>query len=685
MAAKESSDDEAVTKRLRSMLVHCVGFEGDELAEMRRDSYKYYYQRPRGDELPGRSQIVTNDVSAMVEGNLTLMAEPLVNKRIAEFCSYDAQDYEQARLESDAVQYMLFKEQNGFIEMVKAIKDSLLVRNAVVKVYVDRRTYKKTVRRENVDPAVVTEVLDQIGDVKVHKFDTKGRKLSATVVKETKEFIAESIAPENLMIPKDWHKNDFKGIPIIAEWHCESRSTLIERGFPKDKVNKLRRYNSGSRQNNFDERLPRGMTPHSMAYDKSQQLVGWYECHVKVNAGDGTSELRRISFGDNVVLEDVPADLISYAMGVCIINPHTFMGISLYDKGKWVQDSTTALTRGLMDNLNATNKNRTMHLDGVVNQEDLDDGRINSSIRVNSELIQDVRQAMAAFAVPDTSANILGNLNHFRTVRSESGGAATDLATGSMQLNDRVGSQGLDRAYSVMESFAKFMTQVFAHTLVRNMFLIAHEVLRTQWRQPIKFERGNEWIQTDPSKWPVRKSVEINLGKALNERQREAAVLDKLMEKQAALASLGMENILVNVNTYYETLMAWLRVNDIDTPERFVIDPRKPEAQKAMKDNAIRAQQDKQQQAELVNQSIAIERIRVALGKYQTDVETQFKYWNAVLEAQIKEAQMTAENVTAIKTALIGKGSNDTGRTTETRVDAPKESATKGDTRTAGE
>jgi hypothetical protein len=338
-----------------------------------------------------------------------------------------------------------------------------------------------------------------------------------------------------------------------------------------------------------------------------------------------------------------------------------------------------------MDNLNATNKNRTMHLDGVVNQEDLDDGRINSSIRVNSELIQDVRQAMAAFAVPDTSANILGNLNHFRTVRSESGGAATDLATGSMQLNDRVGSQGLDRAYSVMESFAKFMTQVFAHTLVRNMFLIAHEVLRTQWRQPIKFERGNEWIQTDPSKWPVRKSVEINLGKALNERQREAAVLDKLMEKQAALASLGMENILVNVNTYYETLMAWLRVNDIDTPERFVIDPRKPEAQKAMKDNAIRAQQDKQQQAELVNQSIAIERIRVALGKYQTDVETQFKYWNAVLEAQIKEAQMTAENVTAIKTALIGKGSNDTGRTTETRVDAPKESATKGDTRTAGE
>jgi hypothetical protein len=105
---------------------------------------------------------------------------------------------------------------------------------------------------------------------------------------------------------------------------------------------------------------------------------------------------------------------------------------------------------------------------------------------------------VAAFAVPDTSANILANIEHMRRVRSEMGGATLDMATGQMQLNDRLGSMGLDRAYSVMEQLAAFMTRVLANTLIRGMYLVAHETLRTQWPQPIQFKRGNMWVETNP-------------------------------------------------------------------------------------------------------------------------------------------------------------------------------------------
>lgn len=680
-----SSDEQKhLTQQLKRMLVHCVGFDGDELAESRKDSFDYYFQRPRGDEVVGRSSIVTGDVSAMTEGNLALMTEPLLNKRIAEFCAYDAADEEQANLESDCVQVMLFKRENGFIELTSAIKDALQLRNAVIKIYVDKRTHKKHIRRSNVQAEIVHEVLDQIGETKVHKYDPETGELSATIVKTTRKFRVEAIAPENFLYPKDWNRQDLDGVPFCAERHVEARSTLIERGFPKSKVEQLRRWNNPY-QAASDARLPRSISPNSQPIDKSQELVEWYEAYVKMDDGDGASELRRVCFSDQFILENEPAELVCYATGVCIINPHTFMGISLFDKIKWVQDSTTALTRALMDNLNATNKNRTAHLDGVCEEQDITDGRTNGSIRVNPQLVQDVRQAVMAFGVPDTSANILANLDHFRSVRSESGGAALDLATGQMQLNDRVGSQGLDRAYSVMESLALFMTRIIANTLVRSMYLIAHETLRTSWNEPIIFKRGNKWVETNPSKWRVRDSVEVNLGKSLNERARESAVLERLLDRQAFLASVGMEEILVDVTSYHAALDKWLRVNDIENPEKYMIDPRSDKAIAAMQRKAQANQQAQQKQDALLQQAVALEQVRSALEKYRVDVETQFKYYAEVLHAQIEEAKITTNAVVEIRKMLATaasesqrineENSNDAGRQEESSEESARESA----------
>lgn len=678
-------EQKQLSMKLKQMLVHCIGFDGDELAQSRKDSFDYYFQRKRGDEVVGRSSLVTGDVSSMTEGNLALMTEPLLDKRIAEFCAYDEFDEEQANLESDCVQNMLFKRQNGFIELTSAIKDALQLRNAVIKIYVDKRTHKKQIRRENVDPLIVTEVLDQIGQADVHSFNPETGELSATLTKTTRKFRVEALAPENFLYPKDWHRQDLEDIPFCAERHVEARATLLERGFPKSKVMQLRRWNNPY-QAAADARLPRSVTPHSMPIDTSQELVEWYEAYVKMDDGTGTSELRRICFSDQWVLEDEVAELVCYATGVAIINPHTFMGISLFDKLKWVQDSTTALTRALMDNLNATNKNRTAHLDGVCEEQDITDGRTNGSIRVNPTLAQDVRQAIMAFGVPDTSANILANLDHFRSVRSESGGAALDMATGQMQLNDRVGSQGLDRAYSVMESLALFMTRILANTLVRAMYMIAHETLRTQWNEPIMFKRGNKWVKTNPAEWRVRESVEVNLGKSLNERARESGVLERLLDRQAFLAANGMEEILVGVNEYYQAMNEWLRINDIENPEKFLIDPRSDEAMAAMKRKAQQNQQAQQKQDALLNQAVALEQVRASLEKYRIDVETQFKYYAEVLSAQIEEAKITSGAVIELRKLLTSsrlesqrlssEASNDAGRQEQGSEGATRESAT---------
>src|SRR3954471_4668795 len=143
MAAEQSMKLVELAQMIRAQLVNCIGFEGDELASSRKMAYDYYFQRKRGDEIEGRSELVSGDLSSMVEGNLAMMTEPLIGKRIAEFCAYDAGDEEQAQLETDCVSEMIFKRQNGFMEVVAAVKDALMLRNAVMKVFVDERTHVK--------------------------------------------------------------------------------------------------------------------------------------------------------------------------------------------------------------------------------------------------------------------------------------------------------------------------------------------------------------------------------------------------------------------------------------------------------------------------------------------------------------------------------------------------------------
>lgn len=675
MATQQSAADVQLVQSLKSLLLGCIGWDNDELAENRKDAFNYYFQRARGDEVVGRSNVVTGDLSSMVEGNLAQMADALTGKRVAEFCAYSAEDEEQAQLESDCVTDMVFNQENGFIEVLTSIKDAALLRNSIIKVYVDRRRYRRHLRRTNVTQDALAELLEtfkQTGRVEVHKYDPDTLELSATVVKETSQFRVVCVAPENFLRPRDWDRQDLQGIPFCAERHVDTRGDLIAMGFKRSIVESLPKYAPTNTQTGT-ERRPRnvGSPAPAFAMDTSQELVEWYECYTHMGTEDGTSELRRLCMSGAYLLEDEPDDHIPYATGVLLLNPHTWIGISLFDKLKSVQDITTGLTRALLDNIAATNKNRTAHLDGVVEENDLTDGRINNSIRVNPEGVGDVRAAITAFQIPDTSANILQNLAHMRSVRAEQGGAALDMATGQMQLNDRLGSQGLDRAYSVMESLAALMTKIFAHTMIRNLYLVAHEVLRTQWQKPIAFKRNKEWVTAEPSRWPVRTSLRVNLGASLGERQRMALVLEKLMDKQAGLAQQGMEDILVNAEQFYRALMDWLRVNDVAVPELYEVDPRTPQAKAAMRRRAEQTQRSQQEQKALMNQAIGLEQLRTAMEKYRTDAELQFKYWQECMQIQIEEAKLTVQGVSdarkafAQATALRNKtDDDDTGKDT---------------------
>jgi hypothetical protein len=660
--------DTDVMAVIKTHMQGCAGWSSDGIQSARTDALNYYLQRKRGDEVTGRSTVVSGDVSASVEANLAQMLDAYTTDNIAEFDPLGPEDEDAAQLETDAVIHFLMKVQNGFTELAAATKDALLSRNGIVKVWVepDKRTITRTF--DNVAPEAVEPTAENAG-AQVVSYDRSTGVLVTRQEITGKRFRAEAVAPENFYYPVDAESFDVQRIAFCCERHVDSRSDLLAMGFKRTKVDQLKPFGgSTASRPDANARDPGGMvTTPPQFQDASLDRIEWFEAYMLLdNDGDGIAERRRVAFShaSDVVLENEPVALVPYAMGVVLIMPHRITGISQYDKLRHVQDEHTGLKRARYDNVNTVTKNRLAYLDGQVNVDDVGDGRPNGAIRVRSDAgVADVRQAVMPFVVPDNTANILQNIEALKRERTELGGAALELATGQLQIGgDRMGSQGLDRAYSVMEQLAALMTKTFASTLLRSLFLLSHATLREHFTEPVNIKRNGKWFSPIPAKWPARERVTIKVGMSPNERARKANALMTILNSQIQLAGQGMDEVLVNVIGFYRTLMDWARVSDVQNPEQYFIDPESPKAKQAFEVKAQAAQRAQMKREALMTQAVGIEQVRAAIDKYKSDQETQFKYWEATLDAEIEEAKLAgAATVDLLKSKRDANGKDTNG------------------------
>jgi hypothetical protein len=635
---------------IKQQLNRCASFGGGKLAADFKQAWDYYFQRPRGDEVPdaGASAVVSGDLSAMTEATLSQMLSAFSTDSLVEFEAEDAGDEDQAKLEAETVTRLVMGQRDsGFIQFLQSTKEAILLRNGMMKVYVEETITRSTREYEGVTSEALGEFILGTGahDWTILDYSPESKKLRIRLEFKKQELRTTSLPIANFHYIEDWHTLDLQDIPFCAERHVEARSELIRRGFPKAKVQSLKPFTTDTEiATNAQSLGSTHETPIPM--DESQELIEWFECYILQDLdGDGISERYRVAVGGeslDVLLEEIPVELVPYAAGAAIINPHRFLSISLFDKLRQNQDINTGLERALMDNANAVNRPKLGYLDGMVNVEDIESGRVTGGIRVR-QAAGDVKRAIAPIVVPDMTQGILANLQHQRSLRSEMGGASLDLATGQMQLNERLGSEGLDRAYSVMEQLAAFMTRTLAQTLVRNTFLLAHATLRRMYQAPITLKRHGRWEVTNPTQWRERQHLLVKVGMSPNERSRRAGVLSNILQSQIALADKGMDEVLVDINNFYQCLMDWARANDLPNPERYFIDPRSDESMQALAQKQQAEQAEQEAQRAFMKQAVELEQLRTAFDKYRQDTDLQFKYWEATLKAETEEARIVGQ------------------------------------------
>ena len=636
--------------------------DANESEAHRKDAMDYYFMRPRGDESQGRSKVVSGDLSSMTEAVLSQMLDAFTTDNAIEFEPNSKEDEQQAQLESDVVSFLVMEANNGYVMFAEAIKDALLLRNGLIKIWVEET---KTVTQDtfdNVSPEAFVELTKGTNEIKVDVIIFTDDHLEIRSTKIVRALTAEAIPPENFILTQGWDRLDLHDVPFCAEIKNETRSSLIEQGFSKKQINDM----PADDLTIDTSRNPREATPSNVVPDTSQDIIKVHEVYVLMDVdGDGISERRRMIYANSEVLDNEIVETVPYAAGSVFIAPHRFLGISLFDKLKQTQDITTGLTRAMLDNANATNKSRLAYRKGAVDMDMLEDGRVNGLIECD-----DPQTDLRALVVPDISAGILQNIEHQKRTRSEMGGASLELATGQAQLgSNQVGSEGLDRAYTVMEQLAAMMAKNIAETLVKQTFLIAHATLRENFDQPLNIRVGGRWNTAIPSDWEVRKRINIKIGMSAGERNRKISALGEIINKQTAVAEQGGDGVLVDIDGTYNALIDWARASEIDNPERYWVDPTTDESKQALKDKQDAEAMSEQQRSNLLARAIDIENLKIAFDKYKQDTDLKFKYRDIQLKSEVEEAKIVGKATQDLQNVQIKAGHKaDTGAETETSI-----------------
>ncbi len=614
MSQQEPITNEKLASIIENEMNNTIGGGGDnftedsELTQAWEQALNYYLGRERGDEVSGRSKVISMDVADMVEQTLAQIMVAFETDNLGDFEAYDVNDEAQAQIESAAVNYAVQCKNNGFMELQSSIKDGLLQRNGIIEIFVDEWEEVEEQNWDNVPGSQIDQIMQTPGVevtnaevVSEGVYDPDGMliqepmaNITISVKKPRKELKIESAPPEEIKVNSDHNSIFLHDARFVSRTKYPTRSELVQRGYDANVVDELSastvRTSMDARARSRDEK-ENEMDSEQRATDRIQ--VDY--CYILLDFdGDGIAERRRVVVADKTILENEIFPIVPFAAGTPFLMPHRFWCLSLFDKLKQTQDTKTSFLRKTLDNAEGLINQRVIAVPGMVNMDDVLSSRPTGVVRAKRT------DAVTPWPVQNMGDTGFKMLSYMDKVRKEAGGAQLDLGT---QENIPVQGQtahGMERWMSSQEQLVHLMVKNFANTLVKETYRIAHALMRMFMPEMVMYKRNGVSGQTSPAAWPERGRVSIKIQPSMAERQRMYTVLQDIQEKQMQLMQEGKTGVMTDLKKLHNSLYDQAKEANIPNPDRYWIDPSSQQAMMAAQANAQHAEQ--MQAAEQANQ-----------------------------------------------------------------------------------
>jgi hypothetical protein len=662
---------------------NAIGYINTETVEERRDALMAYNREPYGNEVEGRSTIVTGEVAEAVDGALPQLLRVFTQSDdVVRFEPKAPGDEEKAKQATEYCNWVLMNDNPGFEVFQTWFKDALLQKAGVIKVWWNDETSVDKEKYENLSEEELTLLLadgqmevvkqrqTQIGEVPVPPTPEQMMmaqqtgvqpemtmqpvfSYNVTVKKVNKKgsVKVENVPPEEFLISKKARR--IADAPFVAHRRLTTRSELISMGFKASEIDELPAYDDLTFTPERVARFPNGEQPDDPSLDTSMDEIETFECYIRTDYDeDGIAELRRVFYAGQTILENEECDFIPFCSVCPIPMPHKFFGHSLADRVVDIQKIKTTITRQMLDNLYLANNSRMAVVDGQVNLDDMLTVTPGGIVRVKNNA------AITPLAVPMVAGQAFPMLAYMDEIQQK----RTGVTQASQGLDPNILQNTTATAVAMVQNAGaakvELIARIFAETGVKDLFKsILHLVCKYQDKERIVRMRG-KFVAIDPREWSNEYDLTVNVGLGTGNREQQMAMVAAILQKQEQIMSqMGIANPLVSPSQYRNTLGRFIESAGFkDTSEFFrEITPEmeqqmmQPQQQPDPATAALMQQAQAQMQ---ITQAKAQADIQLNQAKAQADIQLQrekaaadiqLAREKAAAQMELKSAEFQAE------------------------------------------
>lgn len=555
---------------------HNTAIRGDQ-----RRNLQFYLGMPMGNEVDGRSQVISWDVFETIEGALPSFIEPFFSgDRIGEYLPRGTEDVEYAEQASEYVNWIIQTQNPGFLLFTDWLKDGLLSKIGVIRAkWVQQEPVKQDF--QGLTEEQVTLLMQEDG-AEILSASAYPAPLGA---EEAAQLAQAGMLPPNLydisLKRKQPGKVDLRCVEpgkfiyskgakkledatLVGELVTYTKSQLREMGFSASLVKELKSYDVTSDALTVDPTVDED--PEDDSADDSLNEVtlfeGFFQCDYD---GDGIAEWRRVLIGSEE-LENEECDGHEYAVWTPIPIPHRVTGLAMADPVAPLQQLSTALTRQYVDSLFLANNPRTyVNLAAKVNVEDVLSNRIGGVIRGNGpaqDAVQPIKTALVA-------TESLQGIELTQTMRERRIGVTRyNQGLDADSLNQT--ATGVAKISNMADKRLMLTLRTFAETGVKQLFRLVLKLV-TRYQDMAQVVRlRNEFVTFDPRGWSSEMDVQIEVGLGTGDRTEELMALQQFGQYMQTVAPMG----LVGPQQAYEFGKALAKAAKLKgADEKFMISP----------------------------------------------------------------------------------------------------------------
>jgi len=632
-----------------------LGADAGDLATQRATAMDHYHGRPYGNEVDGRSQVVSRDLAEAVDWALPAVVRPFVQSGVlAEFLPVGPEDEALAKQESDYVNQVLMKDNPGFLIIHDLAKEAMMLKNCYVKHYWDEQTKVSEESYSGLGMDSVQMLLSQLA-ADGAEVEITGQEISESeqgpmvslklkITKKSGKLVSHAVPVEEVRVSKRC-RGSLQDSPFTEHVTRKTRSELIEMGMPRSFVDDLPALNERDTDSQTTSRDT--TTDESDSYgnqaDRSMDEIEYAEAYIRVDYDDdGVAELRKVvTCADRIPPGEQwnePIDAVPMSGGVIKRVPHRHVGESLDDEIADLQEIKTALHRQLLDNVYHTNTVQWMANERV-NMPDLLITTPGSVKRIKG--MEPIGDSLMPVMTPSILDKILPAVDYWDKVKETRTGIrpGSDLDPDVLKATTKGAFlEHLNRASQKIE----MITRLFAESVIKEWVLQAHAILMRHQDRARMVQMRGKWESVNPREWKERTdlTVRVGLGTGNEEEKRQKLLMLAQMQQTLLMAAIqAPPEIYAKGYALFDDLATAM---GFDNPEKYAMAPNGQEYQQM--------QQGKQQQPdpELMKEQakgqvqLQVEDKRSQMQIASKQAELQVQAANDARDAERQERQMQA-------------------------------------------